>query len=314
MPNTDPPITTRQQVLERLELVDKAKSPVLYGLYIGVTSDEKQLMDAVSIHRELFPKVVGLKMFAGKSVGNLSVTKEEDQKKVYKILADAGYLGVIVVHCEKESYFRDCFNPNSPITHSYSRPRLSEIWSVNDQIGFAKEAGFKGHIHIAHVSVHDSVRIINDNKNHLKLSCGITPHHYVFSSNDVFISKNGLLFKVNPPIRDIDNVMLLRGYLKRGLIDLIETDHAPHTFAEKTSHKKEEGKYLSGFPGLPFLPHFIRYLETKEEFSKEQINDLTHKNAERIFGITVPKRNITPNYNLHGEYEVDVYDKIRNKL
>src|SRR3989344_7917598 len=93
MPNTDPPIFTLQQAKERIELANKSKSPVWYGLYVGLTADKNQIMEAVKAYDSLQP-VVGFKMFAGHSVGNLGV-KENEQQFVYETLAALGYTGVV---------------------------------------------------------------------------------------------------------------------------------------------------------------------------------------------------------------------------
>ncbi|MBI2044008.1 dihydroorotase, partial [Candidatus Pacearchaeota archaeon] len=118
MPNTDPPIMTREIVVERLKLVEQANVPeVFYGLYMGLTADENQIREAVKIHNELFPKVIGMKLYAGHSVGNLGVVTVENQKKVYRILGEENYKGVLAVHSEKELEIEsEKWNPVIPIS------------------------------------------------------------------------------------------------------------------------------------------------------------------------------------------------------
>ena len=208
--------------------------------------------------RELFPKVVGLKMFAGHSVGDLGIIKEDEQRLVYQTLAEEGYTGVLAVHCEKESLLRpNLWNSLNPRSHSYARPNESEVESVRDQIDFAIESQFKGILHIAHISVPESVRLVDiaRQENNIRVSCGLTPHHCLLSYEFIRESKDGLIYKVNPPLRDKGASEVMLEYLLSGEIDFIETDHAPHTLEEKTS-----GKYMSGFPGLPYYPHFIKFL------------------------------------------------------
>ncbi len=67
---------------------------------------------------------------------------------------------------------------------------------------------------------------------------------------------------------------------------------------------------MSGFPGLPFYPHFLDFLR-ENGFPEEQIRNLTHRNICNTFGINLPERNISPNKSLHSEYEVDVYKNTR---
>ncbi len=309
MPNTDPAIVDEETVLKRLEIAKKVGSHVFYGLYLGLTSDEEQLKNAVMLHRKYFPQIVGFKLYAGHSVGNLAVIKEDDQKKVYSTLASEGYEGLIAVHCEKESELRnDLWNPKKPKTHSLARPENAEVESIKDQIIFAKQARFIGTMHICHVSSPKSVELINEYKKKelsFKITCGVTPHHALLNTEDIPEDESAMLFKVNPPIRDEDSQKKMLEYLKKGFIDWIETDHAPHTLTDK----KE--KYMSGFPGLPFYPRFIDYLENSEKFTKQQIDDLTHHNICKIFKIGLENKKINRHNDMSKEYEYNVYEGLQ---
>lgn len=308
MPNTSPPINSKELIEKRLADAYKTSSPVFYGVYAGLTSNPDQIKEAAKAWRELFPKVVGLKMFAGHSVGNLGIIPEDEQRLVYQTLSEEGYGGVLVVHCEKELLLKaNLWSPASPKSHSHARPNESEVESVRDQIRFATESQFKGMLHIAHISVPESVDLVDRarQEGNIKISCGLTPHHCLLSYEFVPESLGGLIYKVNPPLRDDFSRRKMLDLLKQGKIDWIETDHAPHTLKEKL-----EEPFLSGFPGLPFYPHFLEYL-TGQGFSKPQIHQLTHNNIEKIFGINLPVSDKKPDLNLHKEYKVDVYQKIR---
>ena len=246
-------------------------------------------------------------MFTCKSVGNLEIKSEEEQRMVYDVLSGLDYKGVLVDHCEKDSLLKpQLWNPSRPISHCYARPEESESVSVADQIQFACESGFKGRLHIAHVSVPKTVEIVDKARSKLRVSCGVTPHHR-FLYSEMMNEPDGIIYKVNPPLRSRQNAEKMFQYLKEGKIDLLESDHAPHTLKDKTE------KYMSGFPGLPFMPHFARYMK-KSGFSDEQIFKLTHENPCRIFGIDIPSMGVSPDYNLHTEYEVDVYKKFRDSI
>ncbi len=308
MPNTSPPINSRETIEKRLADAAKIKSKVFYGIYAGLSADKNQIRQVVKAWKELFPKVVGLKMFAGHSVGNLGIVQEEEQKLVYQTLTDEGYEGVLAVHCEKESFLKPkLWNPSNPKSHSFARPAESEIESIRDQIIFAQESKFKGVLHIAHVSVPKSIDLIEKARQQkkIRISCGLTPHHCFLNYETVPESKEGLLYKVNPPLRSKDSAKKMLTFLKEGKIDWIETDHAPHTLKEKL-----EKLFMSGFPGLPFYPHFLKFL-LENGFSKHQIRDLTHKNICNTFGINLPELSKTPDFGLDKEYEVNVYQRKR---
>src|SRR3989344_2252827 len=107
MPNTDPAVTTEEVLLDRMKVAREAGVPeVFYGVYMGLTADQEQVRRAVEAtrrHRE----AVGLKLYAGHSVGNLGVIEVEEQQQVYAALAAEGYVGLLAVHAEKES----CMQP-----------------------------------------------------------------------------------------------------------------------------------------------------------------------------------------------------------
>ncbi|MFH0889862.1 MAG: dihydroorotase [Candidatus Aenigmatarchaeota archaeon] len=277
MPNTDPPIIYSVDVDRRLRTAEEQGVSEGYFLYIGVTSDRSQIREAVDVVKKN-PKVVGLKMFAGRSVGDLSVIKESDQKTVYETLSKLDYRGVISVHCEKESLFRnDLWDPTRPETWNDARPEISEVESIRDQIKFAAQYSFKGTLHICHVSTPMSVDVIRKAKKRGKISivCGATPHHLFYSTDDM--AENGLMLKVNPPIRSAETRKNLMYELLDGRIDWIETDHAPHTIDEKLNEP-----YASGIRSLELYSELIKKLNTMG-VPKERIDDLTYNNIVKVF-------------------------------
>jgi dihydroorotase len=291
MPNTNPPINSRELVERRLDDAQKIASPVFYGLYVGLTSDPDQVREAVRTYRDFFPKegdsvgVIGLKMFAGHSVGNLGIIEENEQRRVYQVLTEEGYEGVLGVHCEKEALLRnDLWDPSNPESHCDARPPEAEYESVRDQITFASEYKFPGNLHILHTSFPESVKLVDKARTDgdTRISCGATPHHCRLNRNLMASSKQGILYKVNPPLRQLSASIAILTLLKEGKIDFIETDHAPHTLEEKTDN------HMSGFPGLPYYPHFLRFLSEEAGFSEIQLRDLTHNNVNRIFGLNLP--------------------------
>jgi dihydroorotase len=275
MPNTAKPILTIKDVKERLSLVPETEKE-RYFLYIGATSDENQLKEAISAVNEI-REVIGIKMFAGKSTGNLQIIDEKEQKKVYQVLSENNYVGVIAVHCEKEEFMVDSFDPKNPISHAKNRPNKAEVESIKDQIKFVKETSFKGTLHIPHISTKESVEIVDLARNEIKITCGVTPHHLLFSEEKLD-QEFGALFKMNPPLRSKADVESLREFLKNGKIDWIETDHAPHTIGEKMF----EG-FPSGMPSLYIYKKLVEENLPQWGLSEKQIYDLTFNNIKKVF-------------------------------
>jgi dihydroorotase len=277
MPNTARPILRRTDVERRLALVPESEKE-RYFLYIGATTNEEQLKEAITLVKEK-KEVIGIKMFAGKSTGDLQILEEEEQKKVYKILTDNNYAGVISVHCEKEAFMKNTFDPLNPISHAFSRPKEAEIESVKDQIRFVRETGFGGTLNICHVSCAESVDLVMEAKKEMKITCEVTPHHAMWS-NEKLKEKNGLLYKMNPPLRDEKDVLALQVCIKEGKIDFVGSDHAPHTIGEKLY-----GPYPSGCPSLYNYKKFVDEFLPSIGVNKKLIEEMTFKNINNIFNL-----------------------------
>ncbi len=314
MPNIPNPITTRKRVLDRIELAKAANSKIFFGVYIGLTSNQEQIKEAVETCREFFPKpedkigVIGLKMFAGKSVDDLTVSNSEEQQEVYNQLTKLNYQGVLDVHCEKESEMHpELWNPLNPITHCYTRPEKAETSSIKDQIRFARETEYQGHLHIVHVSTPFSVVLVDNAKRDLRISCGVTPHHLLLG-NTTMINENGIFYKMNPPLRNPETKKRLFEDFLRGKIDILESDHAPHTLEEKTT---EEKGFLSGIPNLASWPDFISLLMAGG-ISQELLNQTAYKNINRIFGTQIPRLNLPIKKGKHlDKYVFDPYESLK---
>lgn len=285
MPNTNPPIMTRELVEERLKLAKDANvAEVFYGLYMGLTNDPEQVKRAVDIYREFFPRVVGFKLYAGHSVGNLGIIKVDDQAKIYETLSNQGYHGLLAIHAEKESELdHSVWSYHNPITHCHARPEKAEVESVKDQLQLAKNYDFKGKLHIAHISSPLAVELVQQAKSEgINVSSGVCPHHFVYDWQQMGEEK-GILWKMNPPLRSPESREKMLNYLRSGKIDWIETDHAPHTLDEKVKEP-----FMSGIPGLPWWNLFEEYLR-RNSFSDQQIEEVTFSSISKRFGIDIIK-------------------------
>lgn len=235
MPNTSPPLTSGDTVRARITAADDALKtlgiPLFHGILGGMTAEEKQIAEAVSLWKELFPRVAGLKMFAGHSTGDMGIIREEDQAGVYRALARENFTGVLMLHCEKPGLLKPgLFSPERPESHLESRPPEAEVESIRDQLNMARAAGFRGTLHICHISVPEGLELIEESREHLPcpVTCGITPHHALPSVDDMK-KKDGILLKVNPPLRSEKMRKKMFQALLDERIDWIETchDHSP---------------------------------------------------------------------------------------
>ncbi len=308
MPNTNPPITHRSNVTDRLALAKNANvKKVFYGLYLGLTSNPEQIKEAVSLYREFFPQIVGMKLYAGHSVGNLGVIDLFNQHIVYKTLAKEGFDGVLTVHAEKESELQKVWNPKLPISHCLARPEKAEVESVKDQLYLSELTGFKGKLHIAHISSPKAVQLVNEAQAKGRdISSGVCPHHLIYDWNKMF-DENGVIWKMNPPLRAPGDPQIMLQYLREGKIDWLETDHAPHTLKQKTS-----SPFSSGITGLQHWQLFIKYL-TENEFSEQRIEEVTFTKAANRFGIDIAK-NKSQLKDRTRDYPFNFYSELEKRL
>jgi len=313
MPNTDPPLTSRDAILRRIDTADTAVNSlgirIFHGLYAGLTAVPRQIEEAVRAWKELFPRVVGLKMFAGQSTGNMGIGDADLQALVYRTLAALGYTGVLAVHCEKEALMKaDAWDPAQPASHGRTRPPAAEVASVDDQMRLAAAASFHGTLHVCHISTPWSVDLLRNAHARapqappgLRVTCGLTPHHALLDAA-LMEEEDGLLLKVNPPLRPKPLPALMLRRLRDGAIDWIETDHAPHTRRDKTED------FASGIPGLPFYPRFVRMLR-ETGMKEETLVGLTHESICRRFGIAIARSGRSAEEALADEYEFDPFTR-----
>lgn len=276
MPNTEPPILGSADALRRLRTAGEQGVLGSYYLYIAATPREEQLEDAVKAYEEI-PRVVGLKMYTSKMKG-LEVESLEAQARVYRILAGLGYRGVLAVHCENSSMFReDLWDPMRPYTWNDSRPPAAEVSCVENQIRVSRLEGFRGVLYFVHISTPEAVeRILRARDEGARVAVGVTPHHMLFTT-DHMRSPEGVFLKVNPPIRDPQTSAALLRLAARGAVDFLETDHAPHAAWEKAGPP-----HLSGMRSLEIYDIAVEALESAGA-SESVIYKLTRGSVEKIF-------------------------------
>lgn len=318
MPNTNPALTSRKKIEERIEVADTAirelKSEygdfnVCHFISAGITSDFEQIKEVVQAWKDL-ERVAALKTYWGESTGELQIIKEDAQRFVWRSLVKLDFRGVNEGHCEKESLMKpELWDYKNPFTHTLARPPEAEVESVKDQIRFAHEAKYRGTLHICHISVPQALEEIEKARNYVdfKITCGLTPHHAMLY--DELMNKTGLLLKMNPPLRPRWMQEYMLDALLHGRIDWVETDHAPHTLDDKLNPGKKN-PFASGIEVLRFYPYFIDILR-KKGASEELIDDITHNNIAKAYGLDIKNTKRKPNYNLENEYEFDVFKSLK---
>lgn len=273
MPNTNPPLTDRETILKRFALAEGIGG-ITYHLWVGLTAEPKQIAEVVATYRELYPRVVGLKLFLGQSTGNMGICDYETQLAVFRTLKELDYRGVVAVHAEKESLLHpERYIAGHFETHSQARPPEAEIESVKDVISIAQQTGFAGTLHIAHISTRGAIEEILKARGTMRVTMGVTPHHALFTTQDA--ADHDRYLKMNPPLRAEEDRAAVFASLLDGTATWIESDHAPHT-----REQKENG--ASGIPGFENMLLLIETLK-KAGISETRLHELTYRNVAELF-------------------------------
>ncbi|HUX58231.1 MAG TPA: dihydroorotase [Bacteroidales bacterium] len=277
MPNTKPQTVTVEALNEKYQLGSE-NSFTNYSFYIGATTTN--LNEVMKVD----PAVVcGIKLFMGASTGNMLVDNENALKELF-----AKAILPVTAHCEDEptirknsAIYRGKYGENVPIRiHSHIRSREACFLSSSHAVNLAKE--YNTRLHILHLSTADELKLFSNDLplNQKRITGEVCVHHLWF--DDSSYNDLGTLIKWNPAIKTrFDRDALING-VNNNLIDIIATDHAPHTLAEK------ENSYFKSPSGGPLIQHsLVIMLEFwhKKVFSLEKIVEMMCHNPAILFNI-----------------------------
>ena len=258
MPNTNPSTTTEAALNEKISIAQK-NAYCNYSFFVGAAKENIEKLKNL----ERLPGCCGVKIFMGSSTGDLLV---EDDDSLRKILASGNRR--VAVHSEDEYRLRERKHlvEDSKVdvsSHPLWRDSQTAIRSTERLLKIAKET--KRKIHVLHISTGDEILILKKFKNFS--TCEVTPQHLFFYAPDCY-ENLGSLAQMNPPIRDKShNIGLWKG-IEEKIVDVIGSDHAPHTLEEK---KKEYPNCPSGMTGVQtILPIMLDFVNK----GKLGINDL----------------------------------------
>jgi dihydroorotase len=278
MPNTNPPTFT-QELLEQKHSIASQRSLANYSFFIGAANDNIDEVMKTDI-----TKVCGLKIFMGSSTGNLLV---DDPKTLEAFFSR--FPSIIAAHCEdeptirhntavfKEKYGDDISVENHPLIRSAEACYKSSSFAI----GLAKKHGTR--FHILHISTAKETELF-DNSIPLekkKITAEACVHHLWFNDSDY--ARLGTRIKWNPAIKTASDQNAVFNALLDDRIDVIATDHAPHTIEEKNN------KYFQAPSGGPLVQHsLVAMLEFyhKKKISIEKIVQKMSHNPAILFNIS----------------------------
>ncbi len=247
MPNTIPNALT-EKLLEEKYAIAKQNSLANYSFFMGVSNTNA---DEVLKMNKRKKEVCGVKIFMGSSTGNMLVDSEP---ALHKIFSESELL--IATHCEDEKIIKENYNklksikPElSPSDHPLIRDENACYQSSSFAVSLAKK--YNSRLHILHISTEKELELFTNNilLKEKRITAEVCVHHLHFTANDY--ENLGYLIKCNPAIKEAKNKEALWKALLDGRLDVIATDHAPHTLEEK------QAPYEHAHSGLPLVQHSL---------------------------------------------------------
>jgi len=274
MPNVNPLTITHETLADKFNLA-KNKSLANYSFYLGASNDNIEVIKSLHPH-----DACGVKVFMGASTGNMLVDNQQTLEQIFK------YSPILVAtHCEdtptiikNEQLFRERYHDDVPVTaHPLIRSHEACYLSSSLAVELAKKHGTQ--LHILHLTTAKELELFNSQPLSQKsITAEVCVHHLYFNETDY--ETKGNLIKCNPAIKSQSDQQALLSALRDKKIDIIATDHAPHTMEEKMQ------SYLKAPSGLPLvqhaLPALFELIQQKKLDIFTVVEGTSHRVAERF--------------------------------
>jgi dihydroorotase len=270
MPNTRPPTTSADALTAKVRAAS-GRMHCDFAFFVGATQDN--VGDLAELER--LPGAAGVKVFLGSSTGDLLV---DDEATLARILATINRRASF--HAENEARLRERIalqREGDPSSHYEWRDAEAALASTERLLRLAAHAGKR--VHVLHVSTAEEVELLALHKDFASVE--VTPQHLTLAAPDAY-ERLGTKAQMNPPIRDRDHQDRLWWGIERGVVDVLGSDHAPHTLAEKA---KSYPATPSGMPGVQTLVPVMLDHVNAGRLSLARFVDLTSAGPQRVFGI-----------------------------
>ena len=270
MPNTNP-TTTDTAALE--DKVARATDRMFcdFAFYVGATREN--IDELPELERQ--PAAAGVKVFIGSSTGDLLV---DDEASLAQILAKISRRAAF--HSEDEARLISRLDhrvENDPASHPVWRDPEAAMISTQRLVRLARETSAR--VHVLHISTWQEMQFLKDHKDVATVEA--TPHHLTLVAPEAY-ERLGTLAQMNPPVRDAEHNRGIWWGLQSGVVDVIGSDHAPHTREEKAVPYPASP---SGMPGVQTLVPVMLDHVNAGRLSLERFVDLTSHGPQRLFGM-----------------------------
>ena len=275
MPNTNP------LTIDEATFTDKVKRGhhrmhCDYAFFIGGTRENVQ--DLPELERA--PGCAGVKVFIGSSTGALLVEDDDSLRRIFQVIKRRA-----AFHAEDEYRLNERKHlriENDTRSHPVWRDEVAALMATQRLVNLARETGKR--IHVLHISTKEEIDYLRDHKD--VASCEATPHHLTMAAPDCY-ERLGTLAQMNPPVRDASHRAGIWKGIEQGIIDVLGSDHAPHTLEEK---QKVYPASPSGMTGVQTLVPLMLDHVNAGRLSLQRFVDLTSAGPARLYNMAMKGR------------------------
>jgi len=274
MPNTNPLTTGEAELADKVARAT-GRMHCDFAFWVGGTHDNARHLAEL----ERLPGAAGIKVFMGSSTGSLLVA---DDAGIAEILSHTRRRAAF--HSEDEARLEErkpLRVPGDPSSHPVWRDEITALRSTQRLLRIAREK--RALVHVLHVTTEEEIALLAQHKDVATVE--VTPHHLTMTSDDY--ARIGTLAQMNPPVRDARHRDGLWRGLDAGVVDVLGSDHAPHTLEEKAKPYPDSP---SGMTGVQTLVPLLLDHVAAGRLTLQRFVDLTSAGPARIFGMAAKGR------------------------
>jgi dihydroorotase len=274
MPNTNPLTTSGDALADKVKRAT-GRMHCDFAFFVGGTHDNVKDLPEL----EMLPGAAGIKVFIGSSTGSLLVADDPGVKAILQVIRRRASF-----HCEHEPRLderRSLRVPGDASSHPVWRDEIAALTATHRLVTLAKEVGKR--VHVLHVTSAEEMEYLRNVKDVATVE--VTPHHLTMDAS--WYERLGTLVQMNPPVREARHRDAIWRGLSEGVVDVLGSDHAPHTLEEK---RKPYPDSPSGMTGVQTLVPIMLDHVAAGRLSLARFVDLSSAGPARIFNIATKGR------------------------
>lgn len=274
MPNTNPLTTSGDALADKVKRATN-RMHCDFAFFVGGTHDNVKDLPEL----EMLPGAAGIKVFIGSSTGSLLVADDPGVRAILQVIRRRASF-----HCEHEPRLnerRGLRVPGDASSHPIWRDEIAALTATHRLVTLAKEVGKR--VHVLHVTSAEEMEYLRNVKDVATVE--VTPHHLTMDAS--WYQRLGSLVQMNPPVRDARHRDAIWRGIAEGVVDVLGSDHAPHTLEEK---QKPYPDSPSGMTGVQTLVPIMLDHVAAGRLSLARFVDLSSAGPARIFNIATKGR------------------------